>query len=118
MTVSPALAENGTSTVTVTARDQYNNPLSGVQFKYDLTVTDASGSTDESYTVDGTNLTDSTHPFATNNIQQLTDSNGQVQFDISLPAAVDTGDGMSLQVQKAISNGSINIGNSISFTKE
>lgn len=111
--MTPSLTENGTSTVTITAKDQYNNPISGVQFKYDLTVTDDSTITDEIYTIDGQAKNNT---LSNTSLLNTTNSSGQLQFTINVPAVVDAGDGFNLQITHF--NGStINIGNPISFTK-
>ena len=47
-TISAALAPNTTRTITCTAKDQYNNLVSGYAFKYDATITNNTGTTTES----------------------------------------------------------------------
>jgi hypothetical protein len=109
--ISAALALSTTRTVTATAKDQYNNLVSGYAFKYDATITDADAATDESYTIDGTPRTASVTDI---NVVATTNASGIATFDISLPATVDGSDGISVQVQ--LTNGSTNIGSAFSFT--
>ncbi|MBK7265159.1 MAG: DUF1533 domain-containing protein [Ignavibacteriales bacterium] len=45
--ISSALTLITTKTVTLTAKDQYNNLVAGYNFKYDATITDANATTDE-----------------------------------------------------------------------
>ena len=109
--ISAALALSTTRTVTATAKDQYNNLVSGYAFKYDATITDANATTDESYTIDGTARTATVSDI---NVVATTNVSGIATFDISLPATVDGSDGISVQVQ--LTNGSTNIGSAFSFT--
>jgi hypothetical protein len=109
--ISAALALSTTRTVTATAKDQYNNLVSGYAFKYDATITDANATTDESYTIDGTARTATVSDI---NVVATTNLSGIATFDITLPALVDGSDGISVQVQ--LSNGTTSIGSAFSFT--
>jgi hypothetical protein len=95
--ISPSLAEGTTSTVTVTLRDTYNNPMvsTSKNMKIEVTVTNNDVTTTESYTVDGSTVT------ATETLTRgstATDSSGKYYFDVTLPAVIDSGDGISVQV--------------------
>jgi hypothetical protein len=91
---APALAINTTSTVTLTAKDQFSNLVEGYQFKYDATVTNTNVATAESYTINGTATTAN----ATGVALAATNASGVATFDIVIPAAVDPLDGVSVQV--------------------
>ena len=98
------LQGNTTRTITCTAKDQYNNLVSGYVFKYDATITNANVTTAESYTVDGIART------ATTNDLSITATNGSgvATFNVTLPATIDSGDGLVIQIQ--LNNGSTNVG--------
>lgn len=87
--------------------------MPGVQFKYDLTITDNDLTTDESYVVDGMiRNSNAIHP---NFLTTLTDNNGQMQFNVTVPGTVDSGDGMSMQIKTNSTHESIGV--TISFEK-
>ena len=109
VTVSPALALNTTSTVTATAKDQYGNAISLYLFKFDLTVKN-DGATGESYSVDGTDYTTTVSDAP---LKSVTNVSGVVTFDIVVPATVDEGDGLSVQVQ--LNDGSTNVGSALEY---
>ena len=111
-TINTALGLNTTRTVTCTAKDQYNNLVSGYTFKWDGMITDANPTTDESYTIDGSAYTASTSNV---NLVSATNASGVATFNITIPAIVDAGDGVSVQVQLA--DGSTNIGLGFAYTK-
>lgn len=100
---------DATSTVTVTAKDQYSNPISGYIFKYDATVKNDVATNGESYTVAGTTTT------ATSNDVDLTatDASGVVTFSIVIPETVDPLDGISVQVQ--LYDGTTNVKSPIQY---
>ncbi len=108
--ISAALALGSTRTVTCTAKDQYNNLVSGYTFKYDATVTDNSNTTDESYTISGSATTSSATDVS---LSSATNSSGVATFTIVIPAVVDVSDGVSVQVQLA--DGTTNIGSAFSY---
>ncbi|RNB92673.1 DUF1533 domain-containing protein [Brevibacillus fluminis] len=62
--------------VTLTAKDQYGNPVSGYQFKYALTVVQGEDPAD-TYKVDGLDVTENK---GVTELQQLTDADGQVKL--------------------------------------
>ena len=109
--IDAALAKNASSTITCTAKDQYNNLVSGYTFKYDLTVTNSDATTAESYTIDGTSRTTTASDVT---LTATTNSSGVATFTAALPATVDGGDGVSIQVQ--LTNGTTNIGAAFSFS--
>jgi len=107
---TPALTSvEKTTTVTATAKDQFNNLVEGYVFKYDVTTTDGSATTDESYTVAGTAYTAN----ATDVNLTATNASGIVTFDIVLPATIDGGDGVSVQVQ--LNDGTTNFKTAIGY---
>jgi hypothetical protein len=111
--INLALAINTTRTVTCTAKDQYNNLVSGYTFKYDATITNNNLTTSESYTIDGTGRTATVSDVSLTN---STNSSGVATFTITIPAIVDGADGVSVQVQ--LNNGSTNIGSAFSYVKQ
>ena len=108
--ISSALALNSSRTVTATAKDQYSNLVSGYVFKVLPTITNASGTTTESYTVNGSSYT------STPAAQSLTATNGSgvATFAIVVPATVDGGDGVSVRVK--LNNGTTNVGSFFAYS--
>jgi trimeric autotransporter adhesin len=112
-TISAALAVGTSRTITCTAKDQYNNLVSGYTFAYDVTITNANGTTAESYTIDGTafTVTDTNG----NPVTATTNASGVATFTAVLPATIDASDGISIQVQ--LNNDTTNVGTAFSFTQ-
>ncbi len=110
--ISAALALGATRTITCTAKDQYNNLVSGYTFKYDATITNNNATTAESYTVDASALTATTNDVS---VVATTNASGVATFTAALPAVIDGNDGISIQVQ--LNNGTTNIGSPFSFTQ-
>jgi len=109
--ISSSLSLNGTSTVTVTAKDQYSNAVSGYTFKVLPTITNATATTAESYTVNGTTYTST--PVSAASLASTTNSSGTATFTVIVPATVDGGDGISVQV--TLNNGTTNVGSAFSY---
>jgi hypothetical protein len=111
--ISPALAKGATSTVTVTLRDQYNNLMANTSknMKIEVIVTNNDATTAESYTVDGSTVT-VTETLA--RAGTTTDADGKFYFDVVLPADIDSGDGISVQVTQ--NDQTKKIGSPFSFT--
>ena len=110
--ISSALAPSTSRTITCTAKDQYNNLVSGYTFKYDLTITDNNATTTESYTIDGTARTTTTNDIS---VVVTTNGSGVATFTAALPATIDVNDGLSIQAQ--LNNGTSNIGSAFSYTQ-
>lgn len=108
--IDSPLVPDATSTITCTARDQYNNPVAGYSFVFDLAVTDNSATTDESYNIDGIPYKNSA---ANVGLESVTDANGVVTFPVVMPVTIDGGDGLAIQVQLA--DGTTNIGPEFSY---
>ncbi len=108
--ISPDLSLNTASTVTCTARDQYNNPISGYTFKVDIQVIDNNATTNESFLVDGIAYTSTPSPV---NLSTLTNASGVATFGITIPALVDQNDGIDVQVQTATGS---NVGTDFFYT--
>lgn len=108
---SSYLLPNTTTTITCTAKDQYNNPVSGYIFKYAMVISNANPSTNESYQVDGISYTSSASGLSTTS----TNSNGVATFSVALPATIDGADGISIQVM--MKDGITNIGTAFSFAQ-
>lgn len=106
---APAMGLGITSTVTVTAKDQYENLVSGYVFKYDATVKNDDATTGESYTIAGNGTTAS----ATDVDLTATNGSGVVTFDIVVPGTIDPSDGISVQVQ--LNDGTSNVGSPIEY---
>jgi autotransporter-associated beta strand protein len=103
-TIDANLQGNTTRTITCTAKDQYSNLVSGYVFKYDATITNADGTTAESYTIDGNARTSTTNDLSV----AATNGSGVATFNVTLPATIDSGDGVAIQIQ--LNNGSTNVG--------
>ena len=108
-TISSILAAGATRTITCTAKDQYNNLVSGYTFKYAATIANTIVTTNESYTIDGSAITTT----ATNSITATTNGSGIATFDATLPATIDATDGISLQVKLA--DGTTSIGSAFAY---
>lgn len=111
-TSSGLFALNTTRTITCTAKDQYNNLVSGYAFKYDATIINNSNTTTESYNLDGTAQTATVNDLS---LVAMTDGSGVATFTVALPAIIDGNDGISIQVQ--LNNGSTNVGSAFSFSQ-
>ena len=108
-TISPALDNNTTSTITCTARDQYNNLVAGYAFKFDVTRTNNNVTTNELYTVNGVPYTTNATGVAT----PATNASGVATFTAELPATINVNDGVSIQVKLA--NGTTNVGSAFIY---
>lgn len=90
-------AVGATCIVTLTARDQYNNPISGYQFKYSVNIDNANPTNQESYEIDGQAYSKPSvfnGLAATNvNVASTTDTNGKVVVTVIFPAPIDALDG-------------------------
>ncbi|MFZ4402219.1 MAG: endonuclease, partial [Bacteroidales bacterium] len=53
VSISSAFTINSTRTITCTAKDKYNNLVSGYTFKYNVIITNNNANTSELYTIDG-----------------------------------------------------------------
>jgi hypothetical protein len=112
-TINAALAVGTSRTITCTAKDQYNNLVSGYTFAYDVTITNNNSTTAESYTIDNSPFT-STDTNG-NPVMATTNATGVATFTAVLPATIDSADGISIQVQ--LTNNTTNIGTAFSFTQ-
>ena len=110
VTFTPAPGIATTTTVTITARDGYNNPVEDYDFRLNASVFDTPSSTNETYTVSGATF----DAHLTNIAVPATNTLGVTNFDIVIPAVVDGGDGISVQVQ--LSDGATSLGTPISYT--
>ncbi|NOU19685.1 MAG: T9SS type A sorting domain-containing protein [Bacteroidales bacterium] len=106
---APAMGLGVTSTVTLTAKDQFENLVSGYIFKYDVTITNTTVTTAESYTIDGIARTASISDIPVT----ATNASGVATFDIAVPGVVDGDDGISVQVQ--LNDGTTNLGSALSY---
>ncbi len=110
--ISAVLAPGMTRTVTCTAKDQYNNLVTGYTFKYEVVITNDNLSINESYTLDGTARTASINDLS---VVGTTNASGVATFTATLPASIDNNDGISIQVK--LNNGTTNIGSAFSFAQ-
>jgi hypothetical protein len=108
--ISAALAQSATRTITCTAKDQFGNAVAGYAFKYLATITNNGANTTESYNIDGSVQSTT----ASNTITVVTNASGVATFTVTLPAEIDSNDGISIQVK--LNDGS-NLGSPFSFTK-
>lgn len=109
--IDQELKEGLTSTVTVTLRDAYNNPIINAtkNLKIAVTLSNNDITNNETYNIDGTGAASST-TLSRSGI--ATDGNGRWQFTVQLPAIIDPGDGISLQVTQ---NNDSTIGTAFSY---
>ena len=112
-TISAALAPNTSRTITCTAKDQYNNLVSGYTFAYDVTLTNNNSTTAESYTIDGSTFT--TTSTSGNPVATTTNASGVATFTAALPATIDPSDGISVQVQ--LNDDATNVGSAFTFAQ-
>lgn len=103
-TIDVSLTPNISRTITCTAKDQYNNLVSGYTFKYDATVTNNNPTTTESYAIDGVSKTATVTDVA---LTTATNASGVATFTVAVPFIVDGNDGVSIQVQQ--NNGATNV---------
>jgi hypothetical protein len=111
--IDAALANNASSTITCTAKDQYNNLVPGYTLKYDVSVINSDATAAESYTIDGLANTSTVSDV---NITATTNASGVATFTVALPSTIDGGDGLSVRVQLA--NGLTNIGPAFTYTSQ
>lgn len=97
--------------MTVTAKDAYGNLVSGYTYKYVATVTNLTATTTESYTIGGVAVTATTAVTAF----APTAADGTTTLSVVIPAVVDTGDGVSIQVY--LNDGATTVGPAQAFTK-
>jgi hypothetical protein len=109
-TINLPLAPGTARTITCTAKDQYNNLVSGYTFNYDVTITNNNLTFTEQYGIDGNAFTITTYDIS---VSATTDANGVATFFAELPFNIDGGDGISIQVQ--LNDGTTNIGPLFSF---
>jgi hypothetical protein len=109
--IIPVLAKGTTSIITITLKDKYNNPMANVtkNIKIVVTVTNDSPTTTEEYMVDGSLVT-VTETLSRESV--TTDVYGKVAFYVTLPATIDAGDGVSIQVTQ---NNGTPIGNAFTY---
>ena len=100
------------SSVTCTAKDQYNNLVSGYMFKYDVSVTNATLVTTETYLIDGNPLATTTNDIS---VTAVTDLDGIATFTAVLPVLIDGDDGVAIQVQ--LNDGITNVGSALEFSQ-
>ncbi len=110
--IAPELAKGVTSTVTITLKDAYNNPITDTakNIKIVVTVTNADPATAETYTVDGSAVTATT----TLSKSITTDAAGQSTFTVIMPGAIDLSDGVSVQVTQ---NNGTALGGAFTYTE-
>jgi hypothetical protein len=93
--ISDSLNAGVTSTVTLTAKDQYKNPVPGYVFKFDAIITDNSEITDEVYTINGIDYDSTVNDVSING----TDASGAAEFEIAVNQVNDPYDGISVQMK-------------------
>ncbi len=112
-TISAALAPNTSRTITCTAKDQYNNLVSGYTFAYDVTLTNNNSTTAESYTINSSPFTATST--SGNSLSATTNASGVATFTAALPATIDPSDGISVQVQ--LNDDATNVGSAFTFAQ-
>ncbi|SHF92331.1 Por secretion system C-terminal sorting domain-containing protein [Mariniphaga anaerophila] len=107
--ISNELALSTTSTVTLSLKDNVGNAVTGYNFVYDVIITNSLKNVNESFQVNGVNYSESA-----GKVRLLeTDDNGKISFDIVLPASIDPGDGISIEL--FYNNGLVKAGSEFSF---
>jgi len=91
------LFKNATITYTVQAKDRFGNTLSGVNLWWDGIVANTAGSFSETYTVEDSSFITSIYGLPLT----ATDASGETTFTVSIPATVNTGDGLTIRVRTA-----------------
>lgn len=112
-TISAALAPNTSRTITCTAKDQYNNLVSGYTFAYDVTLTNNNSTTAESYTINSSPFTATST--SGNSLSTTTNASGVATFTAALPATIDPSDGISVQAQ--LNDDATNVGSAFTFAQ-
>ncbi|MGG3890167.1 hemoblobin-interacting domain-containing protein [Metabacillus fastidiosus] len=113
--VNPALAEGQTSAATIRTNDQYGNAIANQNLKYDIVidVDDTDPTTDEAYTIHNRSVNGDITIIG---IDTTSNTQGDIQFNITLPATVDVGDGVSVLVRRY--SDLANIGSPITYSKQ
>jgi len=93
-TIDQPLEKGSESIVTVTAIEEDQNPVEDYVFKLNVDIVNEVPTIDESYIVNDEVYTES----ATLIELPQTDENGEVSFNIEIPAEIDPTDGISVQV--------------------
>jgi len=106
---NPVLSPATSKTVIISAKDQYENPVSGYIFKYDATVKNDDNTSVESYTIAGTVTGSSDSGISL----PATDASGNLNFDITLPTTIDPLDGILVQVK--LNDGVTNFGSELKY---
>jgi len=95
--IDQALSKGVTRTITVTLRDKFGNPIPNLTKNLRTNVIIANNNTliNESYFVDGATMTASG---LTVSKAVTTNANGQYTVSVIMPDAIDSGDGVSVQI--------------------
>lgn len=113
--LSGTLAVGQTATATVTVKDQYGNLAAGKQVYADITITNSTKTTAEKYTIGGALISATAKGKLAGTV---TDANGVTAIAVAIPATVDTGDGISIQLKVGATVAKATaFGNPIAFTK-
>lgn len=107
--ISTSLSAGVTSTVTLTAKDQYENSVPGYIFKLDAIITDNSEITDEVFTINSIEYNSTANEVSING----TDASGTTAFEIDVNPVNDPYDGISVQVK--LNDGMIDFGSAFSY---
>lgn len=114
-TLNGTLTEGQSVIVTVVIKDKYGNLNAGKQVYADITVTNTIKTKAEKYTI-GSGSYGAIVKKA--KVGSVTSSNGETTITIAIPAAVDVGDGISIQLKAgAAAVTATHIGEPIVFTK-
>jgi hypothetical protein len=94
VTIDKVLALNTTSTITATALNKDGNPIEGYIFKLNIDIKNNVSDNNESYTINSQSYTASETGVAL----PATNSDGEVTFNVVIPATIDKSDGISVTV--------------------
>ncbi len=93
-TIDQPLAKGTTSRITLNATNASKVPVSGYVFKLDATITNLLSAINETYSIDGKQVTTSLSGYEL----PATDGSGNTSFEVTLPATIDPKDGLGLTV--------------------
>ncbi|MBP1669334.1 MAG: avirulence protein [Bacteroidetes bacterium] len=89
------LYKGNTTTLTLAARDKFENAIGGYTFKWDAEVFDTTAITAETYIINSMAVTGN----LSDQVLPSTGADGKVSFTILIPSKVDLNDGIAIQFQ-------------------
>jgi carbonic anhydrase/acetyltransferase-like protein (isoleucine patch superfamily) len=111
VSIDKNIESGSTSTVTLMAFDEANNPVENYVFKVDAIVKNFLSATNEEYVIAGQTISSSVEGFSL----PATDSIGKTTFEITLPATIDPKDGIA--VTPKFNNGIVGLNVAYSYVQ-